>query len=134
MRTPPARDVSGGADERPPARRPASEPPREGEALVEHLVDRVARAEHDLRVTQGLVARADAERALLARAARMLAVHDVAPIAELARLGLPLLGEWCIIESVVAGIASRAVVADDRGREVACAALGRSAPVVQRRA
>ena len=128
MRTPPARDVNGGAGERPPTRRPASEPARDGEALVEHLVERVARSEQSLRTTQGLVAQADRERTLLARAARTLASHDGDALVALVRLALPSLGDWCVIELHLGGTLERSIVAADRELESRCAVLQLIAP------
>ncbi len=102
----------GDADERPTTQRPA-EPAPQGEALVQHLVDRLARAEADLRTARENVGVADHARALISRVARGLATRTTAPIAEVVREMLPTLGEWCLVDEEDGGVIRRQLVARD---------------------
>ncbi|HWJ45225.1 MAG TPA: ATP-binding protein, partial [Gaiellaceae bacterium] len=96
-----------------PARRPADVPALDGGALVEHLVDRAARADRELRIARSASADAERDRALLGRAARLLAEQPAGSIADLVRLFLPVLGQWCVVDELIAGEATRRVVALD---------------------
>ena len=54
MSVPPPRE-HGGGEERAPNRRPADLPAPDGQALVEHLVDRLARTERELSNARDLI-------------------------------------------------------------------------------
>jgi signal transduction histidine kinase len=129
MRIPPSRKSSGGDDERPPARRPTDEPAAHGEALVEHLVERLARTNGELRATRDILAASETQRALLSGAARHLAEHPGAPLAALGRLALPALGDWALVEEIDGDRADRGFVAVDPARERAAAALCSAGPI-----
>ena len=84
-----------------------------GEALVEHLVERLARAERELRrATDGADA-AELARSLVVRATRHLAEHPPRPVVDLIRLALPALGRWALLDELSKGDATRYVVALD---------------------
>jgi signal transduction histidine kinase len=123
MRSPPAHDLNGGADERLSPRRPATEPAAGGEALVEYLVDRLASVERELGAARAIATDATADRALLARVARHVAEHDAAPLDQLLRLTLPLLGDWCIVECCDGEAVKRLIVATESVRETMAAPL-----------
>ena len=110
---PPPREHNSGADERVPARRPADMPVQGGEALVEHLAERVSRAERELRVARDRATIAERDRAFVGRVARHVAEHGRASPAELTRLFLPQLGRWCALDEAVRGGAARTVVTHD---------------------
>jgi signal transduction histidine kinase len=95
-----------------------------GEALVEHLVDRLSRAERELRQARDAASAADRQRSLLGRAAQHVADHAGGSAVELARLALPMLGTWCLVDVLVKGEASRTLVTLDP-------ALGRDAPLLE---
>jgi hypothetical protein len=69
MSAPPPRELGGG-EERVPNRRPADLPAPEGQALVEHLVDRLARTERELSLAREEIAESERERASLREHAR----------------------------------------------------------------
>jgi signal transduction histidine kinase len=98
-------------------------PVHDGTALVEHLVDRAARVERDLRQARSTSADAERDRALLGRAARLLAEQSAAPVTDLVRLFLPVLGQWCVVDELVTGDATRRVTAVDPAVARAAAAL-----------
>jgi signal transduction histidine kinase len=127
VQPPPREQPSSGADERSSVRRPADVPVQDGAALVEHLVDRAARADRDLRQARSTLADADRDRTLLARAVRHLADQPAGPIADLVRPFLPTLGQWCAIDELVTGEAFRRLLALDP--EVARAAAELEGPV-----
>ncbi|MDB4899986.1 MAG: ATP-binding region ATPase domain protein [Gemmatimonadetes bacterium] len=129
MPTPPPRERSGGADERLPARRPADTPAPSGEALVEHLVDRLAASERELRAARDDIATANARQALLSEAARRLITHPGTPAADLARLALPVLGDWCLVEELAGDHAERTLVAREPSVERAGGALTGWTPI-----
>jgi signal transduction histidine kinase len=108
---PPPRERNSGADERSSIKRPADVPAQDGEALVEHLVDRAARAERELRLARASAAAAERDRTLLSRATRMLVEQPGLPIADVARPFLPALGRWCIVDELAKGETTRSVVA-----------------------
>ncbi len=120
---PPPREHNSGADERVPTRRQADLPVQGGEALVEHLAERVTRAERELRLARDRAEAADGARALVGRVASHLADHARATPAELTRLFLPHLGRWCALDEVVRGGATRTVVAHDVAAEPEASAL-----------
>ena len=120
---PPPREHNSGADERVPTRRPADLPVQGGEALVEHLAERVTRAEHELRVARDRAAVSERDRAFVGRVARHVAEHGHASPAELTRLFLPLLGRWCVLDEVIRGGATRTVVTHDAAGESHALAL-----------
>jgi signal transduction histidine kinase len=113
MRAPPPREQTSGADERSPTRRPADVPDQGGEALVEHLVDRLAATERELRLARTAAETADRQRALLSRAARIVADRPTAPPVDVARLALPLLGTWCLVDELRNGEAVRSIAVLD---------------------
>ena len=86
-------------------------------ALVEHLAERAARAERDLRVARTSAASHERDRALLSRATRALVEQPGLPVGELARLFLPVLGRWCIVDELERGETVRSVVAVDEHAE-----------------
>ena len=88
-------------------------PARGGEALVEHLVERIARAERDLRLVKESAAVSERDRALLGRLVRYVADQPTTPVPALARLLLPTLGDWCVVDELVKGEAMRVAVALD---------------------
>ena len=123
MRAPPSHELNGGADERPTARRPASEPAPSGEALVEHLAGRLASVERELRTARLDSVEMAAARLVLARAARLVAEEAHVEIADLVRLALPALGHWCVVERLEQGRLTRDLVATEAAREAAAGAL-----------
>ena len=126
MRAPPPREQSRGADERSPAKRPADVPELGGETLVEHLTDRLARTERELRQLRESSTLADQQRTMLGRIARRLTEPSSAPLAELVRAALPVIGDWCLIEELANGEVARVVIAVDTDTERAAATLGGS--------
>jgi signal transduction histidine kinase len=123
VQPPPREQPGSGADERSPVRRPADAPVNDGTALVEHLVDRAARTDRDLRQARATASDTERDRALLGRAARLLAEQPAAPITDLVRLFLPGLGQWCIVDELATGDATRRLVALDPAVARACAGL-----------
>jgi signal transduction histidine kinase len=124
MRAPPPREQRSGAEERSPTRRPADVPDDQGgEALVEHLVDRLAGAERELRAARAAAETADRRRALLSHAARAVADRPTAPAVDVVRLALPLLGTWCLVDELKNGEAVRTVAALDAAVERQAARL-----------
>jgi signal transduction histidine kinase len=115
MRVPPPREQ--GEEERVPSRRPADVPAPEGAALVEHLVDRLARTERELSQTREVVAVAERERSLLRSAARVVASADRVDVTEVVRPFLPTLGNWCLIDQVTNGQGERRLAASDSSLE-----------------
>ena len=93
MSAPPPRE-HGGAEERIPNRRPADLPAPEGQALVEHLVDRLARTERELGIARETIAETERERASLRNATRQLASNERVDAVELVRPFLPSLAPW----------------------------------------
>ena len=120
---PPPREHNSGADERFPIRRPADLPAQGGEALVEHLAERVARAERELRLARDRATTAERDRALLSGVARHVVDHGSTCPAELTRLLLPVLGRWCAVDELVRGSATRTVVTHDPAEEPSALAL-----------
>jgi signal transduction histidine kinase len=127
VQPPPREQPGSGADERSPVRRPADTPAPDGGALVEHLVERAARADRELRQARSTSADAERDRALLSRAAHHLAQQPAAPAVDLVRLFLPALGQWCAVDELVSGEATRRVIAVDP--TVARAAAGLEGPL-----
>jgi signal transduction histidine kinase len=76
-------------------------------------VDRAARADRDLRQARSISADAERDRAMLSRAARHLAEQPAAPVTDLVQLFLPALGQWCAVDVLAAGEATRRLVAVD---------------------
>ena len=112
MSVPPPRE-HGGGEERVPSRRPADMPAPEGAALVEHLVDRLARTERELNLARDAVAESERERASLRDAARQVAAAERVDPAELIRPFLPRLGHWCLLDQVANGHGERRLVTPD---------------------
>src|SRR5215207_11258696 len=112
MNVPPPRE-QGGGEERAPTRRPADLPAPEGQALVEHLVDRLARTERDLNLARDLIAESERERAFLRNATRQVASTEHVDARELVRPFLPALGHWCLFDQVFNGIAERRLITAD---------------------
>ena len=112
MSVPPPRE-HGGGEERVANRRPADMPAPDGQALVEHLVDRLARTERELGVSRDLVAASERERMLLRNATRQLASADRVEPAELVRPFLPALGQWCLFDQVFNGQGERHLITPD---------------------
>ena len=122
---PPPNERSSGADERSTIRRSADAPTQDGGALVEHLADKAARAERELRLARASVAAHERDRTLLSRAARLLVERPGLPVADLARSFLPVLGRWCLVDELAKGEAVRSVVAaDDRTAALAAPLAG----------
>jgi signal transduction histidine kinase len=111
VRVPPPREQGG--EERLPSRRPADLPAPEGAALVEHLVDRLARAERELHLARDAVTDAERERTLLHSAARLVAAAERVDPADLVRPFLPDLGHWCLVDQVANGHGERRLVSPD---------------------
>jgi signal transduction histidine kinase len=110
MPSPSRSSRSAGEGERPSPQRPA-EPDARGEALAEHLADRLARTEQELRASRHRAGVADRERALLSSTARHLAEQQDEEVADLVRLALPLLGDWCLVDEIQGGEPQRRIVA-----------------------
>jgi signal transduction histidine kinase len=127
MREPP-RERSGG-DERLPARGPADMPAAGGETLVDHLVERLARTERDLVLARDEVAEDIRHRELLRQAARQIAGAERVPVAELARLALPTLGRWCLVDLVSNGRGERQLVTHDHSLDTLAGLLHGSVPL-----
>jgi signal transduction histidine kinase len=111
--TPPPPREHGGGEERSPIRRAADLPAPEGQALVEHLVDRLARTEGELRAARDQIAAAERERGILRQATRQLAGVEPVDPAELLRPFLPALGHWCLFDQVFNGHGERRLVTAD---------------------
>ena len=111
MSVPPPREQGG--EERVPNRRPADLPAPEGQALVEHLVDRLARAERELRLAREEIAESERERVSLRNATRMVAGTERVDAVELIRPFLPALGQWCLFDQVYNGRGERRLVTPD---------------------
>jgi signal transduction histidine kinase len=129
MRAPSPREQSHGADERSPAKRPADVPEQGGEALVEHLADRLAQVERDLRRARDAAAASERQRAVLGRVARQIAESSVPPLPEIVRTALPALGSWSLVEELTSGDVARQVIAIDPDIERAAAVLNGRATV-----
>ena len=112
MSAPPPRELGGG-EERIPNRRPADLPAPEGQALVEHLVDRLARTERELGLAREEIAESERERASLRNATRQVASTERADPVELIRPFLPALGQWCLFDQVFNGRGERRLIASD---------------------
>ena len=112
MSVPPPRE-HGGGEERAPNRRPADLPAPDGQALVEHLVDRLARTERELNQARDLVAEAERERGFLHNATRLLASTERVEPGELVRPFLPALGQWCLFDQVFNGHGERHLITPD---------------------
>jgi len=112
MSVPPPRE-HGGGEERIPNRRPADLPAPEGQALVEHLVDRLARTERELSLAREQIAESERERASLRHAARQVAGSERVDVADLVRPFLPALGQWCLFDQVLSGHGERRLITPD---------------------
>jgi len=115
MRVPPPREQ--GSEERVPSRRPADVPAPEGAALVEHVVDKLARTERELNQARDAAAAGERERALLRSAARLVASSEGVDPTEVVRSFLPTLGHWCLIDQITNGHADRRLAASDSALE-----------------
>jgi signal transduction histidine kinase len=113
VQPPPREPSNSGADERSPIRRSADLPTTDGEALVEHLAERAARAERELRLARATTVAQERDRALLTQATRLLVHRPGLPVADLAQPFLPALGRWCIVDEIPKGEPTRSVVAID---------------------
>ena len=112
MSAPPPRE-HGGAEDRVPNRRPADLPAPEGQALVEHLVDRLARTERELSIARDTVAESERERTALRNATRQVATSEHVDVADLVRPFLPALGQWCLFDQVFNGHGERRLITPD---------------------
>ena len=112
MSVPPPQEFGGG-EERIPNRRPADLPAPEGQALVEHLVDRLAQTERELGVARNLIAEFERERASLRSATRQIASGERTDPADLVRPFLPSLGQWCLFDLVSNGHGVRRLITPD---------------------
>ena len=112
MSVPPPRE-HGGGEERIPNRRPADLPAPDGQALVEHLVDRLARTERELNQARDLIAESERERSLLRHATRQVASAERVEPGELVRPFLPALGRWCLFDQVFNGRGERHLITPD---------------------
>jgi signal transduction histidine kinase len=86
-------------------------------------VDRAARADRDLRQARAASADAERDRGMLSRAARHLAEQPATPVADMVQLFLPALGRWCVVDELLAGEATRRLVAVDPAATPATGAL-----------
>ena len=111
MSVPPPREHGG--EERIPNRRPADLPAPDGQALVEHLVDRLARAERELNHARDLIAESERERAFLRDATRQVASAERVEPSDLVRPFLPALGQWCLFDQVFNGHGERHLITPD---------------------
>jgi signal transduction histidine kinase len=112
MSVPPPQEFGGG-EERIPNRRPADLPAPEGQALVEHLVDRLAQTERELGVARNVISELERERESLHDAARRIASGERTDPAELVRPFLPSLGQWCLFDQVSNGHGVRRLITAD---------------------
>ncbi len=112
MSVPPPRE-RGGEEERITHRRPADLPAPEGQALVEHLVERLARAERELNHARDQIAESERERTFLRNATRQVASTDRVEPVELVRPFLPALGQWCLFDQVFNGRGERHLITPD---------------------
>jgi signal transduction histidine kinase len=112
MSVPPPRE-HGGAEERAPNRRPADMPAPEGQALVEHLVDRLARTERELGLARDRIAESERERLSLRDTMRQIANSERIDAADLIRPFLPALGQWCLFDQVFSGHGERRLITPD---------------------
>ena len=110
---PPPSERNSGADERSSIRRSADAPTQDGTALVEHLAERAARAERELRLARAAAATQERDRALLSRATRLLVEQPGLPVGDLSRPFLPTIGRWCIVDELERGETVRSIVAID---------------------
>jgi signal transduction histidine kinase len=127
MREPP-RERSGG-DERLPARGAADLPAVGGEALVEHLVDRLAKTEREFARAREELADEDRHRVLLRQTARQIAGAERVAVADLARAALPTLARWCLVDLVANGRGERQLVTDDHTLDTLGPALHGNVPL-----
>ena len=112
MSAPPPRE-HGGAEDRVPNRRPADLPAPEGQALVEHLVDRLARTERELGLARETIAESERERITLRNATRQVASGEHVDGPELVQPFLPVLGQWCLFDQVFNGRGERRLITPD---------------------
>ena len=112
MSVPPPQEYGGG-EERVPSRRAADLPAPDGQALVEHLVDRLAQTERELGVARELITQFERERASLRDATRTVATSERIDVAELVRPFLPALGQWCLFDQVYNGHGERRLITPD---------------------
>ena len=112
MSVPPPQEFGGG-EERVPNRRPADLPAPEGQALVEHLVDRLAQTERELSHARNLINEIERERASLRVATRQVASGERTDPVELVRPFLPALGQWCLLDQVFNGHGERRLITPD---------------------
>ncbi len=110
---PPPRERTSGDDERSPTRRTADAPSESGEALVEHLAERLARSERHLRQAKDAAAASEGARAVLGSVARRMAEQPSTPVVDLVRRALPALGRWALVDELWKGEAFRHAVALD---------------------
>jgi signal transduction histidine kinase len=112
MSVPPPRE-HGGGEERIPNRRPADLPAPDGQALVEHLVDRLARTERELNQARDVIAESERERVFLRDVTRQVASAERVEPGELVRPFLPALGQWCLFDQVFNGRGERHLITPD---------------------
>jgi hypothetical protein len=98
-------------------------PAQGGEALVEHLAERAARAERELRQLRTATAEAERRRTALRRAARQLAEQPAMPVEDLVLRFLPDLGRWCAVDELSMGQGTRRLVTHDAALAREAAAL-----------
>jgi signal transduction histidine kinase len=104
-----------------------------GEALVEHLVERVARAERELRQAKDSADATERARALVGRVARQMAEQPTRPVADLVRLALPALGRWAFADELSRGEATRHAVALDAALARQASELAGPSPIADGR-
>ncbi|HEV7993575.1 MAG TPA: histidine kinase dimerization/phospho-acceptor domain-containing protein, partial [Gemmatimonadaceae bacterium] len=121
MREPP-RERSGG-EERLPTRSPADAPASGGETLVEHLVERLSRAERELNLARDEIEDDTRHRDLLRQATRQIAGPERVTIAELVRSALPTLGRWCLVDQLANGRGERQLVTHDHALDALAGVL-----------
>jgi signal transduction histidine kinase len=88
-------------------------PAPEGQALVEHLVDRLSRTERELSIARDTIAESERERVSLRNATRQIASGEHGDVAELVRPFLPALGQWCLFDQVFNGRGERRLITPD---------------------
>jgi signal transduction histidine kinase len=92
-------------------------PAASGEALVEHLVDRLARTERELGAARDAAAEVARHRDLLRAATREVARNERADAVEIVRPALPVLGRWCLLDQVANGQGDRQLITPDPSLE-----------------
>ncbi|MEO6527351.1 MAG: GAF domain-containing sensor histidine kinase [Gemmatimonadaceae bacterium] len=104
-------------------------PPPSGETLVDHLVERLARAERELNIARDEVAEDGRHRELLRQAARQVASAERVPLTELIRSAIPTLGRWCLLDQLSNGRGERQLLTHDHALDNLAGAVGGTVPL-----